>query len=447
MKKFIIFVLACLLWPVMSLASIDRLNFTTEPQAVAPGAISTKITIQAQDSGGSSQVVGEKITLNLETTSGTGEFSSSATTWKAVTSLTMNSNWANRTFYYKDSSVGKFTITVSAGGKSWTKAVQEIVIGEGGSNGPGDNPAEDDEEEESDNAGSGDVSDSAHSAQVDISTVKNSPPKVGAGRKRTTAIGTPINFEALTSNKELEGRYTWTWGDGTSSGGKNVSHVYEFPGTYNVVLNATFPEGQAVARTEVVAVDPLVKISEINQRAGYVEITNGGAGEVNINGWTVQKGSTGYKFPLDTIIGGKKGVKIPLSLLKFGTTSEPVYLMYANGKVANAQATNASLGNISTTTVAELQKVLQELAATKAAAKQAPTVASGAPTAQLAVAGAGGGGEDGVTVSPTTSGKTFQPAPASSAPVSANVAEVIVLDKKPGFLSRAVSFVQKLWTR
>ncbi len=107
---------------------ITQINFITSPQTINVNATSTVFTVETQDVTGVSSQVGETIHLNLVSNSATGQFSSNSTNWVPVITLTMNSNWANRSFYYRDSTAGAHTLTVTAQEKTWTPAVQTVTI-------------------------------------------------------------------------------------------------------------------------------------------------------------------------------------------------------------------------------------------------------------------------------------------------------------------------------
>ena len=107
---------------------ITQIVFTTSEQTINAGAISGVLTVQTQNASDAEEQVTETTTLNLSSSSGTGEFSSSDTSWVPVTELTMNSGTANRSFYYRDATAGTHTLTITADGKAWTAATQDINI-------------------------------------------------------------------------------------------------------------------------------------------------------------------------------------------------------------------------------------------------------------------------------------------------------------------------------
>ena len=110
-------------------ADITQINFTNLARTVDTNTSSKVLTTQTQNSGNTEEKVTETgTTLNLSSTSGTGEFSLNDITWIPVITLTMASGTANRNFYYRDSVTGTSTLTVTAEGKSWTEANQIITI-------------------------------------------------------------------------------------------------------------------------------------------------------------------------------------------------------------------------------------------------------------------------------------------------------------------------------
>lgn len=107
--------------------NITQIKFTTSEQVIPIHTIA-KLTTQTQNTGNTSELVSETTTLNLSSTSLTGEFSSSNTSWLSTTTLTMSSGTTNRNFYYRDNAPGNYTLTISAQGKSWTAATQAISV-------------------------------------------------------------------------------------------------------------------------------------------------------------------------------------------------------------------------------------------------------------------------------------------------------------------------------
>ena len=112
-------------------AEVTGIAFTTDPQSIAVGAVSDKITVQSQTAG-TEQKIAETGDLYLSSNSSTGQFSSSNTNWTPVDKVTMSKNSANRTFYYKNSTQGLYTLTAKLvlrdSGSSWVTN-QAIAVG------------------------------------------------------------------------------------------------------------------------------------------------------------------------------------------------------------------------------------------------------------------------------------------------------------------------------
>lgn len=130
MKRAFVFILFIFPLSLVLANTINLFSFTTDSQVVLPDTLSKPITIQAQSSFGVPESVSETFDLSLLSSSPTGLFLGS--TGKPVSKV-VSKNTTNRTFYYKDSSVGNFTITLLAVGRDSKKsftAIQNIVIGE-----------------------------------------------------------------------------------------------------------------------------------------------------------------------------------------------------------------------------------------------------------------------------------------------------------------------------
>ena len=122
-------ILVALQWGVASASShIAKFVFITEPQSIKAGDISEELTIQAQDAAGNKATTTETTYLEFFSTPSGGEFLDAS--GKTVRNI-MNRGTANRTFYYRDSAVGEFTLKVRATGKeslnSW-EATQKITV-------------------------------------------------------------------------------------------------------------------------------------------------------------------------------------------------------------------------------------------------------------------------------------------------------------------------------
>ncbi len=341
----LIFLLLFPLFTWAESANISAFVFTTEPRTVAIGAISDALTVQTQNSEGVAEKVDETNDVTFSTTSGTGEFLGS--TGNPVTT-TMSKNTSSRTFYYRDQTNGTYTLTIKIKGRDSGReftASQKITVGSGGSEGAGNTDTNTDNgtgsTTEGDSTSDTNVDDdspsgtdtSSHSSPVSLSTYKKKTTqnfKIDAGRKRLVTVNTPVEFLAHASTDTIErsAKYSWSFGDGSMVGGREAEHVYMFPGTYNVVLNAEFGESESVARTEVVVVEPSFSLEKEGfGEDGYVEIKNNDKTEVNLAGWILSNGNEALIFAPDTIISGGRSITFPFPHFK-----EDARLFYPNRK-------------------------------------------------------------------------------------------------------------------
>ena len=308
-------------------AAVGQLVFTTEPRVVAPGAISDVLTVQTQDSSGAVAKMEETGDVSFVSSSPTGEFVNVS---GEPVSTTMSRNSANRNFYYRDSTAGMPTLTVTVtartAGTVWL-ATQTITVGDAGPP-PGDDGGDIPTPPlaatgPSGSSGGGALS--SHSSPAPVSQVVPSEPfKVGAGRPRLGSIHSPIIFRAESSGMIVPNmRYQWSFGDGGSAVGEEVGHVYDFSGEYVVVLNARGENGEvAVSRTTVVIVEPRVMISAPS--ADRVEVVNQSDRELNLGGWYISQGQTIFSFPTDTIVAASKKTIVPVNYLGFLPTTNPL---------------------------------------------------------------------------------------------------------------------------
>ncbi|MCD4781773.1 MAG: DUF2341 domain-containing protein [Candidatus Omnitrophica bacterium] len=108
---------------------ITKLAFTTSEQTIYEDRASSIITIQTQDDTGASQNVSSDTIINLGSGSESGQFSLNASFTEFITSVTISSGHNSVSFYYRDSTVGTFTISASeTPSQEWTDASQDITV-------------------------------------------------------------------------------------------------------------------------------------------------------------------------------------------------------------------------------------------------------------------------------------------------------------------------------
>lgn len=162
--------------------------------------------------------------------------------------------------------------------------------------------------------------------------------EVSAGSDRLVYTDTPVDFVAEVGVpkgfSEQAVKFIWSFGDGGTGEGKKVSHIYKFPGDYIVVLNGLLSETSAVSRANVKVINSSVFIS--NTTVDSVEITNQGAYEINLKGWSVSNSHGKFIFSSDTIIAPNKKIAVPDEYMKLNLAQGgKVSLLNPSGKDAS----------------------------------------------------------------------------------------------------------------
>jgi len=335
----IVFLLNFISWQVAraSVVNISRIVFSTDRQVVGVGEVSAELNIQTQNSDGLAEALDETADLTLTTTSGTGEFSSSGTGWSADDVLTMNKTWSNRKFYYKDTTEGEFTITTvlttRTTGKVWSTS-QLIKVGEDDGTFTDGSGGSEDEDENSGSTTSTTTrtssANSTHTSQDDLSDLADvkSNLKISIGRDRTVFVGVPVHFEAhdnfFTNPENTKVYYSWSFGDGASTRGAGATHIYMYPGEYNVVVNGEYKDSKSVTRIKLKVLAPDLLIGKTDDNS--ISLKNKATTEVNLSGYGLFSTEQKYIFPTDTIISASKSVIFPKEYIKLFYQGVEVWL-------------------------------------------------------------------------------------------------------------------------
>jgi len=108
---------------------IDRLEFSTASQILTKDQPSGPITVQLQNASGEPQTAWQDFTLELQSSSSTGEFSLDKDAWAPISQITVTENAQQSTFYYKDSGSGNPIITLNEyPARGWTDALQQQKV-------------------------------------------------------------------------------------------------------------------------------------------------------------------------------------------------------------------------------------------------------------------------------------------------------------------------------
>ena len=348
MGLFFVFGLPSLVW-----AQIDKFVFVTDPQTVKINTISDKITIQSQDAQGNSYNITQTACVQLKTTSASGEFSSSNTSWNPVNILTMSKNTANRSFYYKDLTPGNYLLRVNIAlrPETETRTCSSWPIEEWNIQWSAEQNINiiSDSLKDLSNTNSGtDTNITAlnnQNSSGSISSQNNLPtsswpeePQIyaKAGGDKTVISGADAKFfgQALGIKKEPldNARYLWTFGDGAFKEGQNITHVYGYPGNYVVVLNVSSGKYSATDSFIIKVIPNSLKIAEANEN--FIKIQNDSNVSLDISGWGLKKDNYIFNFPPSTFIMANSSINIPSSVSGISIKNgERVELVYPNGSV------------------------------------------------------------------------------------------------------------------
>lgn len=152
---------------------------------------------------------------------------------------------------------------------------------------------------------------SAHYSAVPLTSLKTTNRNaVSAGRDRIGTVGSPLEFKVEANSEHVrDSMFTWNFGDGVQDRGITLSHVYEYPGEYVVVVHATFSNGEAVARINVKIVEAELEIAAATP--DRIEVINNSTTEVSLFGRALAMQEKVFIFPKDTIL--KPGRSISFS--------------------------------------------------------------------------------------------------------------------------------------
>lgn len=357
MIKFasIFFVFACGAGVAWASGDVSQFVFTTNSQTIKTDEISEIITIQAQDTGGNSVNLLQTACLELATASSKGEFSSSNTNWSPIKILTMSKGSANRNFYYRDLDEGTYELSINVSlrpeGKpacaAWPKEEwdikwnikQNIVVSSSFSS---------NSSQESSSAGFSSSNSSSSSGNENIVSgsvnynYKTEQIYSKAGEDKTAVAGADIILEgnALGFKKEplQNARYLWTLGDGSYKEGKNIRHIYKYPGNYIAVLNVSSGDVSTSDRLNVKVIPNELQIIDASDE--FIKLKNKSGIILDISGWFLKDGSavggTIFKFPDYSLVSANSELIISsdVSGLKFADKKFSAEILYPNGSVA-----------------------------------------------------------------------------------------------------------------
>ena len=114
-------------WRTFAAWKPSALAFATNPQTLSPGVPSAPLTVELRTSGGTAYTAGLPVTVELTSSSATGEFSTnSGGPWTATLATPIASGETVTSVYFRDAQTGSATIVAAAAGKS--AATQTVTI-------------------------------------------------------------------------------------------------------------------------------------------------------------------------------------------------------------------------------------------------------------------------------------------------------------------------------
>jgi hypothetical protein len=108
---------------------ISKLEITSAPQTITKNQASSVITVQTQSDEGLVSATTSDVTINLSSSSATGQFSATDSPFVPVTQMTVTAGSSSVAFYYRDANVGAHTISVAESpSQGWADDNQAITV-------------------------------------------------------------------------------------------------------------------------------------------------------------------------------------------------------------------------------------------------------------------------------------------------------------------------------
>ncbi len=156
-----------------------------------------------------------------------------------------------------------------------------------------------------------------------------------AGENLTGIAGITLTFKGFAvSDKNVllpAARYRWSFGDGTRKQGRHITHAYEEPGTYTIVLHVADEEQQwrDTITATILPATVTIAAAKAGER-GYIEIQNNGDVEIDLSNWKLRvlsdarsKNDT-FTLPATTIIAPHTSVRFASRVTGFVLTEKDI---------------------------------------------------------------------------------------------------------------------------
>lgn len=117
--------------------------------------------------------------------------------------------------------------------------------------------------------------------------------------------------------------YDWNFGDGNVGLGREVEHVFEYPGTYVVTTFASYKRQHAVIENEITILP--VRVSLTQNSAGDVQVNNDSPYRLDVSQYKLNA-DTSFVFPDRTYLLPNQTITIPVA--KIGAVSNRMIALY-----------------------------------------------------------------------------------------------------------------------
>ncbi len=158
---------------------------------------------------------------------------------------------------------------------------------------------------------------------------------VDAGEDRVVIVGAHTTYRARAYNKKKEPldnvRFNWNFGDGGTAEGATVTHHYEYPGKYVVVLSVAKDIESASDRI-VVTAEP-ARLAFRAESDGSVIIENHADRDLDLSSWIIRAFMREFLLPDNSFILAGSSMRVSPKTLGFFAGAE-AELAYPNGVLA-----------------------------------------------------------------------------------------------------------------
>lgn len=152
-----------------------------------------------------------------------------------------------------------------------------------------------------------------------------------------TVSGAPIIFtgEAVDSKKKSisDAYYLWAFGDGETGSGKVTSHVFRYPGNYNVVLSVSskYDIPTVVTRIKILVSPAFLRAMLHDTSSSAVDIVNDSTKDIDLSSWVIEGDYRRFTFPEHTMLLAKSVVTLAPETTGFRAPLSFIRILYPNG--------------------------------------------------------------------------------------------------------------------